>query len=338
MLVFFFHYRWDFRPSGRTGKMQLLSKQCWDAQVFQIGPADRSCANLVHLRLEQFTAAIQGSSRSTAEANIADIARVARDSNPSEAAYYVTWMSLDICMSISQLSNKLYTTEVCMTSPWSTLNSNFPRRKAVEQNRTDHHAMNGVNGLNGVKQAPTLSPTQQKAKDELVKAIKTKAAPLVELRSPPALGRGYGVTSVLKAAAVQLGVPLLGVATALSETEGQALKALHSAAYASLMEHGVAIIDDLDLACAPRSVRRSRTLIGEIKGSGDLFNWEVAPTPTMLLKALSDEASSAGGVIAFSSVEDAHLAFTKARRFRKEAVMPGAHRFTLYMITVYRCI
>jgi len=157
-----------------------------------------------------------------------------------------------------------------------------------------------------------MSPSQQKAKDELIGAIKTKAAPLVELRSPPALGRGYGVTYVLKAVADQLKVPLLGVGTALQEQGEQALKALYSAAHASLLEFGVAVIDDLDLACAPRSVRRSRTLIGDIKGSGDLFNWEVAPTPSMLLKALSDAAASSGGVIAFSSVEDAHLAFIKA--------------------------
>lgn len=172
-----------------------------------------------------------------------------------------------------------------------------------------------MTGMNGVTEAPSMSPSQQRAKDELMGAIKTKAAPLVELRSPPALGRGYGVTFVLKAAADQLGVPLLGVATALEhheQMEGQALKALYSAALASLEKYGVAVIDDLDLACAPRSVRRSRTLIGDIKGSGDLFNWEVAPTPARLLKALSDAAISAGGVIAFSSVEDAHLAFIKA--------------------------
>ena len=158
-----------------------------------------------------------------------------------------------------------------------------------------------------------LSPTQQKALDFLVRAVKTKAAPLVELRSPPALGRGYGVTSILKSAAAQFGVPFLGVSTALGQAgegqEGQALKTLYAAALASLEKHGIAVIDDLDLAVAPRSVRRSRTLIGDIKGAGDLYNWEVAPSPAMLIKSLSDAASSAHGVVAFSSVEDAHLAF-----------------------------
>jgi len=162
--------------------------------------------------------------------------------------------------------------------------------------------------MNGMIQ---LSPTQQKAFDLLVGAIKTKAAPLVELRSPPALGRGYGVTSILKSAATQFGVPSLGVSTALAHDagEGQALKALYAAAIASLEKHGLAVIDDLDLAVAPRSVRRSRTLIGDIKGAGDLYNWEVAPSPAMLIKSLSDAAASAHGVIVFSSVEDAHLAF-----------------------------
>ena len=162
--------------------------------------------------------------------------------------------------------------------------------------------------------AVPLSPVQQKALNELVGAIKTKAAPLVELRSPPALARGYGVSLVLKAAASQLGAPLLSVATALEhESEGQASKALYAAAVASLTKHGMAFIDDLDLACAPRTVRRSRTLVGDIKGSGDIFNWEVASAPAMLLKALSDTAASAGGVITFSSVEDAHLAFIQAQ-------------------------
>ena len=162
--------------------------------------------------------------------------------------------------------------------------------------------------MNGIIQ---LSPTQQKAFDLLVGAIKTKAAPLVELRSPPALGRGYGVTSILRSAATQFGVPSLGVSTALAHDagEGQALKALYAAAIASLEKHGLAVIDDLDLAVAPRSVRRSRTLIGDIKGAGDLYNWEVAPSPAMLIKSLSDAAASAHGVIVFSSVEDAHLAF-----------------------------
>ncbi|CAK9068080.1 Cell division control protein 48 [Durusdinium trenchii] len=173
--------------------------------------------------------------------------------------------------------------------------------------------MNGTSSM-----MSPMSPSQKKAKDNLIGAIKTKAVPLVELRSPPALGRGYGVTFVLKAVAAELGAPLLGVATALechdksSDGQGQAIKRLYSATVASLEKHGVAVIDDLDLACDPRSVCRSRTLVGDIKGSGDIFNWEVAPSPAMLLKALSDAASSAGGVIVFSSVEDAHLAFIKA--------------------------
>ena len=182
--------------------------------------------------------------------------------------------------------------------------------------------MNGTSSM-----MSPMSPSQKKAKDNLIGAIKTKAVPLVELRSPPALGRGYGVTFVLKAVAAELGAPLLGVATALechdksSDGQGQAIKRLYSATVASLEKHGVAVIDDLDLACDPRSVRRSRTLVGDIKGSGDIFNWEVAPSPAMLLKALSDAASSAGGVIVFSSVEDAHLAFIKALLFKREVVI-----------------
>jgi ATP-dependent 26S proteasome regulatory subunit len=90
------------------------------------------------------------------------------------------------------------------------------------------------------------------------------------------------------------------------------LQSLHSAALRSLKDHGIAIIDDLDLAVAPLSLRRSRTLVGSLKGAGDVYNWEVAPAPAMLLKALADAAASAGQVVLFSSVEDAYLAFIQA--------------------------
>lgn len=160
--------------------------------------------------------------------------------------------------------------------------------------------------------AALMSPSQLKAFEELVACVKTRAAPLIELRSPPALGRGYGVTHVLRAVAQQLSAPLLSVASGLHEEEQRAVQALYLAAKSSLEQHGVALVDDLDLACGPRSVRRSRTLVGDIKGSGDLFNWEVAPRPAMLLKALGDLAAELKGVIVFSTVEDAHLAFIKA--------------------------
>lgn len=161
-----------------------------------------------------------------------------------------------------------------------------------------------------------LSPSQKKALDELLGATRSKATTTVELRSPPALGRGHGVTTVLRAAAEALGVPLLGIATVLEadalDSEGQPPKALYRAALKSLHEKGVVVIDDFDLAAAPRSLRRSRTLVGDVRGSGDLYNWEVAPAPAMLLKAISDAAAAHNGVLVFSSVEDAHLSFVKS--------------------------
>eukprot|EP00931_Biecheleriopsis_adriatica_P087833 TRINITY_DN62249_c0_g1_i1.p1 TRINITY_DN62249_c0_g1~~TRINITY_DN62249_c0_g1_i1.p1 ORF type:complete len:528 (-),score=118.76 TRINITY_DN62249_c0_g1_i1:25-1608(-) len=161
-----------------------------------------------------------------------------------------------------------------------------------------------------------LTPSQKTAVGELLAAAKAKATSLIELRSSPALGRGQGVTSVLRAVASELDVELLGVATVLEAADtlkdGVPSKALYAAAVESLKIHGVALIDDLDLASAPRSVRRSRTLIGDVKGAGDMYNWEVAPAPAMLLKALSDVAAEVGGVLVFSTVEDAHLAFVKA--------------------------
>jgi len=43
-----------------------------------------------------------------------------------------------------------------------------------------------------------------------------------------------------------------------------------------------------------------------------MWNWEVAPKPAMLLKALGDAAASLGQIVVFSSLEDAHLAFMQA--------------------------
>mmetsp|Transcript_82620 Transcript_82620/g.145747 ORF Transcript_82620/g.145747 Transcript_82620/m.145747 type:complete len:523 (-) Transcript_82620:70-1638(-) len=161
-----------------------------------------------------------------------------------------------------------------------------------------------------------LTPCQKKALDELLGAVRSKATTTVELRSPPALGRGHGVTTILRAAAEELGVAMLGVATVLEADalngEGQPPKALYQAALKVLREKAVVVVDDLDLAAAPRSLRRSRTLVGDVRGSGDLFNWEVAPAPAMLLKALNDAAAACNGVIVFSSVEDAHLSFVKS--------------------------
>jgi transitional endoplasmic reticulum ATPase len=162
-------------------------------------------------------------------------------------------------------------------------------------------------------QAPPLTPTQQSALEELLALAKVRAMPLVELRSPPALGRGHGVTSVLRACATSLGVPLFGVSTMLDwATTGSdgssAARTMHAVAKKSLEEHGIALIDDADLAVAPRSIRRSRTLVGSLKGAGDIHNWDVAPAPAMLLKTLGDAAAACGGMVIFSALEDAHLA------------------------------
>merc|ERR1711971_917612 len=103
-----------------------------------------------------------------------------------------------------------------------------------------------------------LTPTQCEAFRELVGASKARIASLIELRSPPALSRGHGVTTVLQAVSDALGVPLLGVSTVLnaaaSNQSGDALPhASHGAAVHSLTEYGFAVIDDLDLASAPES-------------------------------------------------------------------------------------
>lgn len=161
-----------------------------------------------------------------------------------------------------------------------------------------------------------LTPTQEKALEAVLAAVHSRGSPMVELRSPQALARGHGVTTVLRAAAQACGVPLLGISTTIEAAgalEDTALsRALHASATQSLEKHGVAFIDDVDLAAAPRSMRRSRTLVGDLKGSGDMWNWDVAPKPAMLLKSLCDVAGSKGQVVVFSSLEDAHLAFMQA--------------------------
>lgn len=160
-----------------------------------------------------------------------------------------------------------------------------------------------------------LSPTQQTALTRVMNTVRSRTASLVELKSPPELARGHGITTVLRAAAKAFKVPLLGLSTVVTssgDNDEEPLQALHAAALRSLADHGMAIIDDLDLAVAPRSLRRSRTLVGSLKGSGDVYNWDVAPAPAMLLKALADTASNSRQVILFSSVEDGHLAFIQA--------------------------
>jgi len=64
-----------------------------------------------------------------------------------------------------------------------------------------------------------LTPSQKTAVGELLAAAKAKATSLIELRSSPALGRGQGVTSVLRAVASELDVELLGVATVLEAAD-----------------------------------------------------------------------------------------------------------------------
>jgi len=94
-----------------------------------------------------------------------------------------------------------------------------------------------------------LTPTQQAAVDDLVAVVKLGATTLIELRSPPLLGRGHGVTTVLRAAAAALGAPLLGISTSLDSTlqdqantypgllDLQPLRTIRSAACSSLEKH-----------------------------------------------------------------------------------------------------
>lgn len=177
--------------------------------------------------------------------------------------------------------------------------------------------------------AVQLTPTQQAALEDLVVVAKFRAAPLVELRSPPMLGRGHGVTTVLRAAAAALGVELLGISTALQKISGkispsspgdsqfpglmdlEPVRVIREVAMRSLQEYGVVVIDDLDLAVCPRHLRRSRTLVGEIRGAGSMWNWDVGTQPTLLLKALCDAATAAGGCVVFAALEDSFLAFAQ---------------------------
>jgi len=158
--------------------------------------------------------------------------------------------------------------------------------------------------------AMVLSPTQKKALDAILLAARSRSSPLVELRSPASLGRGQGVTSILRAVCTAMGLPLLGTGT-VAGCKDQ-LRTLRDAALESLQQHSIAVVDDLDLAAAPHSMRRSRTLVGELKGAGEMYNIEVASAPAMLLKALADEAATSGKLIIFSTLEDAQLSFVHA--------------------------
>jgi ATP-dependent 26S proteasome regulatory subunit len=105
----------------------------------------------------------------------------------------------------------------------------------------------------------------------------------------------------------------LNIATVLDDPKGVecAVQTIYKKAHASLVERGVAIIDDLDCAVAPRYLSRNRTLVGETKGAGQVYNWNLSPEPAMLLKALAYVASDKQGVLIFSAIEDQHLAFVQ---------------------------
>lgn len=167
-----------------------------------------------------------------------------------------------------------------------------------------------------------MTPTQQQALDEIVVAARMRVMPVVELRSPPMLGRGHGVTTVMRAAATALGAPLLGITTALEATcagasagsfpglmDLEPLRSVRAAALDSLEKHGVAVIDDLDLSVCARHLKRSRTLVGEIKNAGQMWNWDVLTQPALLLKSLGDKAAAEGKVIIYASIEDNFQAF-----------------------------
>merc|ERR1712194_713478 len=48
------------------------------------------------------------------------------------------------------------------------------------------------------------------------------------------------------------------------------------------------------LEIAAKAVKYMQDDVDSLKGSGDMYNWDVAPAPAMLLKALADTAASAG--------------------------------------------
>lgn len=167
-----------------------------------------------------------------------------------------------------------------------------------------------------------LTPTQQQACDELRIAAQLRIAPLVELRSPVQLGRGHGVTTVLRALSEELGIPLISLSTALNKActnsefpgllENEPIRVIRAAAQESLAKHNVAIIDDLDLAICSRHVKRSRTMVGEVKGAGTTWSFDVATGPTLLLKSLADEVSTAGQVIIYAVLEDSFAPLMQA--------------------------
>jgi len=140
-----------------------------------------------------------------------------------------------------------------------------------------------------------LTPSQLRAKEDILRAVHAQA-PLIELRSPSKTRtRGHGVTTVLAAVAEELGVKkVLGVGDALCEDgRPDAASQIYSAALEQLASCGIAIIDDLDLAVAPRTVKRSRTLVESLQGSASVYQWGADATAPRVLKALVDGVDAA---------------------------------------------
>lgn len=99
------------------------------------------------------------------------------------------------------------------------------------------------------------------------------------------------------------------------DAEAQPAARLFERASASLVTAGVAVVDDIDLTCAPRNLGRSRTMVETLKGSSSVYQWGADPTVPRVLKALVDASSGAvvngekPHTLIFSSVEECHEAF-----------------------------
>jgi len=162
-----------------------------------------------------------------------------------------------------------------------------------------------------------LNPSQRRAVDDVVAAVRA-GAQVVELRTGKVRSRGHGITTCMNAIANELGCQSLGVRNAL-EADAQPAARLFEAATKELATHGVTVIDDLDLAVAPRSLARSRTLVETLKGTSSVYQWGADPTVPRVLKALLDTSAAAAicngekpHCIVFSSVEDTHEPFLQA--------------------------
>ena len=141
-----------------------------------------------------------------------------------------------------------------------------------------------------------LTPNQRSALNSLARVACCGYIPAVELRGE----RGSGITTILRALCRKLDLALLGTHTSLEAAGLEPAAIVYERVFA-LLDSGVevVVVDDIDLAAAPSSLRSPDT--EHLSPSSS----EASRVP----KALGDACEKRGACLVYSTVETSHRPF-----------------------------